>query len=95
MVEHAEAGEGPRLGMLVLHDDADREYAYGEPRHQGRHVYPELYDEAMNDGWMVISMKKDWGKDLRPAAIARRQMIAEKVADTIRTGEIPERRGIL
>ena len=31
MVEHAEAGEGPRLGMLVLHDDADREYAYGDP----------------------------------------------------------------
>ena len=22
----------------------------------------ELYDEAMNNGWIVISMKKDWRK---------------------------------
>ena len=29
MLEYTEAGEGPRLGMMVLHDDAEREYAYG------------------------------------------------------------------
>ncbi|WP_206530205.1 hypothetical protein [Nordella sp. HKS 07] len=29
MLEYTEAGEGPRFGMLVLHDDAEREYAYG------------------------------------------------------------------
>ena len=49
--------------MLVLHDDAEREYAYGPPgssRHQSRHVHPGLYDEAKKDGWIVISMKNDW-----------------------------------
>ena len=29
MLEHTQAGEGARLSMLVLHDDARREYAYG------------------------------------------------------------------
>src|SRR5262249_51355571 len=29
MLEYTTAGEGARLGMLVLHDDSDREYAYG------------------------------------------------------------------
>ncbi len=32
MLEYTEAGEGPRLGMMVLHDDAEREYAYGPAR---------------------------------------------------------------
>jgi Bacterial extracellular solute-binding proteins, family 3 len=27
MLEHTKAGDGPRLAMLVLHDDATREYA--------------------------------------------------------------------
>ena len=29
MLEWTTAGDGARLGMLVLHDDAEREYAYG------------------------------------------------------------------
>ena len=29
MLEYAGAGDGLRLKMLVLHDDAKREYAYG------------------------------------------------------------------
>ena len=29
MLEYTKAGSGPRLSMLVLHDDAKREYAYG------------------------------------------------------------------
>ena len=29
MLEYTKAGAGPRLAMLVLHDDATREYAYG------------------------------------------------------------------
>lgn len=29
MLEYTTAGDGARLGMLLLHDDADREYAYG------------------------------------------------------------------
>jgi len=29
MLEYTKAGSGTRLAMLVLHDDKDREYAYG------------------------------------------------------------------
>ena len=29
MLEYTKAGDGARLSMLVLHDDAKREYAYG------------------------------------------------------------------
>ena len=32
MLEYTQAGDGARLAMLVLHDDAKREYAYGRPR---------------------------------------------------------------
>ena len=42
MLEYTKAGDGARLAMLVLHDDATREYAYGPAaeaaRHQGRHI---------------------------------------------------------
>ena len=42
MLEYTKAGDGARLSMLVLHDDAKREYAYGPaqglPDTQGRHV---------------------------------------------------------
>ena len=68
MLEYASAGDGLRLKMLVLHDDAKREYAYGPPRgcrNQGRHLSQALYDEAKKDGWIVISMKNDWRKIFR------------------------------
>src|SRR5262249_3587416 len=56
----------PRLAMLVLHDDAEREYAYGPaqglPDSKVGTFTQELYDEAMNNGWLVISMKKDWNR---------------------------------
>jgi hypothetical protein len=29
MLEYTKAGDGARLSMIVLHDDAEREYAYG------------------------------------------------------------------
>ena len=64
MLEYTRAGSGARLAMLVLHDDATREYAYGPA--QGLPdtkvgTFPQsLYDEATKDGWIVISMKKDW-----------------------------------
>ena len=64
MLEYATAGDGARLGMLVLHDDAVREYAYGPaqglPDSQVGTFTPELYAEAQKQGWSVISMKNDW-----------------------------------
>src|SRR5213083_310884 len=66
MLEYTKAGDGVRLAMLVLHDDAKREYAYGPA--QGLPdtkvgTFPQaLYDKAKKDGWTVISMKNDWKK---------------------------------
>ncbi|MGA2257138.1 MAG: HAD family hydrolase [Thermoguttaceae bacterium] len=64
MLEYTMAGSGRRLAMLVLHDDATREYAYGPaqglPDTKVGTFTQKLYDEATNKGWTVISMKNDW-----------------------------------
>ncbi len=64
MLEYTKAGAGPRLAMLVLHDDATREYAYGPaqglPDTQEGTFTQALYDQAKKSGWTVISMKNDW-----------------------------------
>ena len=64
MLEYTKAGSGLRLSMLVMHDDAKREYAYGPanglPDSKVGTFTQELYDEAKKDGWIVISMKDDW-----------------------------------
>jgi len=64
MLEYTKAGDGARLCMLVLHDDATREYAYGPatglPDTKVGMFTQALYDEAKKDGWTVISMKNDW-----------------------------------
>jgi phosphoglycolate phosphatase-like HAD superfamily hydrolase len=64
MLEYTGAGDGLRLKMLVLHDDAKREYAYGPaeglPDTKVGTFTQELFDEAKKDGWTVISMKNDW-----------------------------------
>ena len=52
MLEYTKTGDGARLSMLILYDDAKREYAYEPSR--------ALYDEAKKQGWVVISMKNDW-----------------------------------
>jgi phosphoglycolate phosphatase-like HAD superfamily hydrolase len=64
MLEYAGAGDGARLSMLVLHDDAIREYAYGPaqglPDTKIGSLTPALYAEARKKNWTVISMKNDW-----------------------------------
>jgi phosphoserine phosphatase len=64
MLEYTKAGNGARLAMLILHDDAKREYAYGPalglPGTKVGTFTQALYDEAKKDGWMIISMKNDW-----------------------------------
>ena len=64
MLEYTGAGEGLRLKVLVLHDDAVREYAYGPadglPDTKVGTFTQALFDEAKKDGWVVISMKNDW-----------------------------------
>ena len=64
MLEYTKAGGGARLAVLVLHDDAVREYAYGPAQGLADSKVgtftQALYDEATKNGWTVISMKNDW-----------------------------------
>ena len=64
MLEYTGAGDGAQLMMLVLHDDAQREYAYGPaqglPDTKVGTFSQSLHDEAKQKGWTVISMKNDW-----------------------------------
>ena len=54
MLEYTKAGDGARLAMLVLHDDATREYAYGPaqglPDTKVGTFTQALYDEAKQAG---------------------------------------------
>lgn len=64
MLEYTGAGDGARLMMLVMHDDAKREYAYGPaqglPTSKVGTFTQALYNDAKKKGWTVISMKNDW-----------------------------------
>jgi hypothetical protein len=64
MLEYTQGGSGARFELLVLHDDAAREYAYGParglPETKGGIFTQALYDLAKKDSWTVVSMKDDW-----------------------------------
>ncbi|MCX5496246.1 HAD family hydrolase [Kaistia dalseonensis] len=66
MLEWTTAGDGARLGLLVLHDDAVREFAYGPanglPDTKVGAFSQSLMDEAASRKWTVISMKNDWAR---------------------------------
>ena len=59
MLEYTQDGGGASLIMLVHHDDATREYAYGPESKIGT-FSDALMSEAKQRGWVVISMKNDW-----------------------------------
>jgi len=64
MLEYTQGGSGARFELLVLHDDAAREYAYGPakglPDVKLGAFTPALYEQTKKDGWTVVSMKNDW-----------------------------------
>ena len=49
---------GARLGLLLHHDDAEREYAYDRASSVGK--LDRALDEAAGSGWLIVSMKNDW-----------------------------------
>ena len=49
---------GPRLGLIVHHTDAVREYAYDRDTHFGK--LDKALDAAPINKWTVVSMKTDW-----------------------------------
>ena len=58
MLEWVTAGEGKRFGLIVHHDDAEREYAYDRKSPIGK--LERGLDEGPKRGWTIVSMKKDW-----------------------------------
>ena len=58
MLQWTTAGDGPRLGLIVHHTDAEREWAYDRKSAVGR--LDKALDEAKSRGWTVVSMKDDW-----------------------------------
>lgn len=58
MLEWTTSGSGARFGLLIHHDDADREWAYDRTSHIGK--LDTAWDEAKAKGWTVVSMKEDW-----------------------------------
>ncbi len=66
MLVYVKADSGLRHSAAVLHHDAEREYAYGPVQglpDAGIGTFSQaMYDMAVKQGWIVISMKRDWKK---------------------------------
>jgi hypothetical protein len=64
MLEYTQGGTEARFMLLVLHDDAAREFAYGPalglPDVKLGAFTPSLYEQAKREGATVVSMKTDW-----------------------------------
>jgi phosphoserine phosphatase len=58
MLQWTTSAPGRRLGLIVRHDDAEREYAYDRDSHVGR--LDRALAMAPAEGWIVASMKSDW-----------------------------------
>jgi hypothetical protein len=64
MLDWTTSGEGPRLGLIVHHTDAEREYAYDRDSSFG-HLDKALV-AAPDKGWVVVDMKNDWEEIFLP-----------------------------
>ncbi|MCB1495244.1 MAG: haloacid dehalogenase-like hydrolase [Bauldia sp.] len=60
MLEWTTKGPGRTLGMIVHHDDAEREFAYDRDSHFGK--LDKAMDAAPAEHWVLISMKDDWAR---------------------------------
>jgi hypothetical protein len=59
MLEYAAASDGPALALLIDHDDAEREHAYGSVVATADGTEP-VASAARGQGWPVVSMREDW-----------------------------------
>ena len=60
MLQYTMAGSGPRMALIVHHDDAAREFAYDRQSKIGK--LDKAWDDALAQGWYVVSMRRDWKK---------------------------------
>jgi phosphoserine phosphatase len=58
MLEWTTSAAGPRLGVIVHHTDAEREWAYDRDSHIGQ--LRRGLDEGPQRGWVIVDMKRDW-----------------------------------
>jgi phosphoserine phosphatase len=58
MLEWVTSAPGARLGVIVRHDDAAREFAYDRESHVGR--LARGLDQGPARGWTIVSMQNDW-----------------------------------
>jgi phosphoserine phosphatase len=58
MLEWVTSGSGARFGLIIHHDDAEREYAYDRKGHIGK--LDRGLDEGPTRGWTIVSMRRDW-----------------------------------
>jgi phosphoserine phosphatase len=58
MLEWTTSASGPRLGLIVHHTDAKREWAYDRESSIGR--LNRGLDEAQERGWIIADMEKDF-----------------------------------
>jgi hypothetical protein len=65
MLQYTTAGDGPHMGLLLHHDDAEREFSYDRDSMIGR------LDKGLNDasanGWHIVSMKNDFAEVFAPS----------------------------
>ncbi|HVW56601.1 MAG TPA: HAD family hydrolase [Rhizobiaceae bacterium] len=73
MLRYVRTGPGPRLALLLHHDDAAREFAYD--REFELSPLAEALDKADDYGLTVVSMKRDWR-----SVFADRLALAEAIA---------------
>jgi lysophospholipase L1-like esterase len=65
MLRWSQSSDRPNLQLLVLHDDADREMAYGEPSN-------DSLEAAEKYGWNVVRMATDWNR-IFPRPLEKKQ----------------------
>jgi phosphoglycolate phosphatase-like HAD superfamily hydrolase len=59
MIDWAMATDGPHLGLLVNHDDEDREFRYQSVAGTFESD-DDIVDIGRRSGWTVVSMQQDW-----------------------------------
>jgi phosphoglycolate phosphatase-like HAD superfamily hydrolase len=64
MLQYTAPGDRAAFGLIVHHDDDEREVAYDRDSHVGR--LDVGLTEAPERGWVVVSMKNDWKKVFPP-----------------------------
>jgi phosphoserine phosphatase len=60
MLQWTTGAPGRRLGLILHHTDAEREYAYDRKSHFGK--LDKALDLAPANGWITVSMKDDWAQ---------------------------------